>query len=81
MHLKWPFPLARWNSQWIDKDSNTPTKPLTQNESVLQEVRNKDSSEMEDMSKRWLSQIEIHPMGTNQFLTQLMIVLCLQTEA
>jgi hypothetical protein len=37
--LKWLLPVARQDSQWKDKDSNPPTKPLTQNKSYLQYVQ------------------------------------------
>ena len=37
--LKWLLPVARQDSQWKDKDSNPPTKPLTQNVSCLQNVQ------------------------------------------
>ena len=42
--------------------------------------RDKDRAETEGMANQCLPQIETHPVGKNQFLTLLMILLYLQTR-
>jgi hypothetical protein len=60
-------PVARQDHQWSYQDTSPPTEPLTQNVSCLQEVQEQRWNRDGGNSNSWLSQLEIHSMGKNQF--------------
>jgi len=72
--LKWPPPVARWNFQWREGDTNPPTNLQPQICPSYKMCRNKDRAEIEEMANQWLTQPETHPMGERQPLTWLMIL-------
>jgi hypothetical protein len=61
------------DSRRVDKDTNTPTKPLIQNVSCLQAVETQ-RAEIERIANQWVAKIETHTLDKNQLYT-LMIIL------
>jgi hypothetical protein len=73
--------MARQESWWSDRATNLTIKLSTQNLSCLQEIPGLGWSRDCGNGQPITGQLETHPMKKHQFLTLLMILLCLQTGA